>query len=557
MLPFENLSSDKDNAYFSDGMQDLILTKLADIGQLKVISRTSTMQYGSHPQNLTIIGEQLGVATLLEGSVQKSGNQVLINVQLIDAKTDAHLWAQSYQRTLDNVFGVEGEVAGQIATALKAKLSPAETQNLATALSADPAANDLFLRAEYIANQSRMNVDIPLLKQAILLYRQAIAKAPDFALARARLSHAQSLLAFNFVGGEDIQQLTKDARTQAEQALALAPDLVEAQLALGYCDYYGRRDYAGALTTFNAVLKARPNDVEGLTAKGLVLRRQGRFEDAIASLQQALEHDPRNSALADDLGTTYAMVSRYTEAKAAFQHALALDPLNITAKNQYAQAILYANGDVAGALAAAQGDSPSLQFLRVTLLTYQRKYEDAFTLLASIPNTLDNFGSNGGRALRQAYLYGLLGDTARARALYAQALPLVRAQLMAHAGSDIYASYVWRLVADAELGLGNTVASLAAIGQAQALMTRVNDHLMRVEATEGFAFLYAKAGRPDLAVPLLETALATPGIGANYSPVMLWIDPDLDPIRNDPGFQALLKKYASAKPAVASGEVKP
>ena len=305
VLPFENLSTDKGNTYFADGMQDLILTKLADIGDLKVISRTSTMSYGSHPQNLITVGQQLGVATLLEGSVQKSGNQVLINVQLIDAKTDAHIWAQSYQRTLDNVFGVEGDVAAQIATALKAKLSPVETQRLATVLSSDPAANDLYLRAEYFANQGHINSATAAWKQAIPLYRQAIAKVPDFALAWARLSYAESELAWFGGGGEDVQQLRADARTRAEQALALAPNLAEAHLAIGFSDYYGRGDYAGALIAFAAALKARPNDAEALAATGYVLRRQGHFEAAIAALQQALTHDPRNSALAFQAGLTY------------------------------------------------------------------------------------------------------------------------------------------------------------------------------------------------------------------------------------------------------------
>ncbi|MGH8214431.1 MAG: hypothetical protein ACREPZ_01855, partial [Rhodanobacteraceae bacterium] len=194
VLPFENLSNDKNNDYFVAGMQDLILTKLADIGDLKVISRTSTMQYKSHPEDLKTVGKQLGVATILEGSVQKAGDQVLVNVQLIDARSDNHIWAQSYTRTLDNVFGVEGEVAGQIAQALKAKLSPAESKRLATSLSSNSAANDLFLRAEYQVNQGDINYDTASWKAAIPLYRQAIAKDPDFALAYARLSYAESEL---------------------------------------------------------------------------------------------------------------------------------------------------------------------------------------------------------------------------------------------------------------------------------------------------------------------------------------------------------------------------
>ncbi|MGH8403542.1 MAG: hypothetical protein ACRESO_09100, partial [Gammaproteobacteria bacterium] len=188
VLPFENLSADKNNDYFVAGMQDLILTKLADIGDLKVISRTSTMLYKSHPEDLKSVGRQLGVATLLEGSVQKAGNQVLINVQLIDARTDSHIWAQSYTRTLDNVFGVEGEVAEQIATALNAKLSPAETATLAAVPTQNRAAYDLFLRAEYQANKGLVNYDTASWKAAIPLYRQAVGQDPNFALAWARLS---------------------------------------------------------------------------------------------------------------------------------------------------------------------------------------------------------------------------------------------------------------------------------------------------------------------------------------------------------------------------------
>jgi len=563
VLPFENLSSDKDNAYFSDGMQDLILTKLADIGQLKVISRTSTMKYASHPDDLKTIAQQLGVATILEGSVQKAGNQVLINVQLIDAKTDAHLWAQSYTRTLDNVFGVEGEVAGQIAMALKAKLSPAETQRLATGLSNDPVANDLFLHAEYLFNQGKMNFDGALMKQAVPLYRQAIAKAPDFALARARLAFAESLLVFGAGAGEDVQQLKTDARAQAEQALALAPDLVDAQLAMGYCDYYIRGDYAAALTIFDAVLKTHPNNVEALTVTGYLLARLGRVDAAITMLQQAFAHDPRSSTTASALGLEYLGASRYSEAKAAYQRALALDPNNFNARARYSQSILLANGDVTAALAAVpEGDA--LWQWRLQLLTYQRKYQDALALLAGIPDTQANFGS-GGKAVAQADLHRLAGDAAHAKALFEQALPLLRAQLTAQAGNDMNDANVWINIADAELGLGHTAAGLAAIVRAQALVARTNDHINSASAVPAFASLYAEsasavpafaslyaeAGRPDLAVPLLEKALAMPVIGSFYSPVMLWIDPAWDPIRHDPRFQALLNQYAKYKPALA------
>ena len=546
VLPFENLSADKDNAYFSDGIQDLILTKLAEIAELKVISRTSTRKYASRPDDLKTIGQQLGVATILEGSVQKAGNQVLINVQLIDTRTDAHLWAESYTRTLDDVFGVEGEVAGQIATALKTKLTPVEAHRLGTALSGDPAANDLYLRAEYFANQGRIRSDQASARQAIALYRQAIAKAPDFAIARARLSYIESWLPFLFFV-EDAKELNRDARVQAEQALALAPDLIEARLAIGYCDYYGRGDYAAALTTFSKVLEAHPNDPATIAATGFLLKRQGRFKESLAALQRALELDPRNSMLAYEVGLGFMLNGRLPEAKAALQHALALDPVNIQARIDLSNAILFADGDTAGALIAAQG--PQLEVLRLDLLVYQRKYQEALALLAGIPER-DHF-SPGAKSLNQAEMYRLSGDMAHARPLYEQALPILRAQVKEQAGDKYLETGLLDAIATAELGLGRTADGMATIARSQALAARINDVSFKPSAMLGHARLYATARRPDLAVALLEQMLASPGIGAFYAPVMLWIDPAWDPIRHDADFEALQKTYASSKPAAA------
>jgi TolB-like protein/Tfp pilus assembly protein PilF len=553
VLPFENLSEEKGNKYFADGMQDLILTKLADIGALKVISRTSTMKYASHPDDLKIIAQQLGVATILEGSVQKAGNQVLINVQLIDAKTDAHLWAESYTRTLDNIFGVEGEVAQKIAEALKAKLSPTETKRLATNLSSNPDANDLFLRAEYLSDRAAGDFDAAGFMAAIALYRQALEKDKDFVLARARLSFAESGAVWFGSGGDGSRQLAADAAAQAEQALAQQPDLVASQLALGYSAYWGQQDYATALIAFTKVLKLRPNDAGALAARGYVLRRQGHYDAAIDSMQQALTFDPRNSAVAETLAETYQTTSRYAEAERYSRLAMALDPDNFQARGNYSNGILLGSGDVERALAAAQGDKPVLQLSRVQLLTYQRKYRDALALLEVIPDTPDNFFYQvGPKALLQANLYRLAGDTARAQPLYVHALAQSRAQLVALAGKAIKLSFVWNHIASAELGLGKTDATLASIAKSGALATQSGDVFFGTILMLSNAILYAEAGRPELAVPLLEKSLAMPGIGGFYSPVMLWIDPAWDPIRHDPRFEALLKKYASAKPAAVA-----
>jgi TolB-like protein/Tfp pilus assembly protein PilF len=554
VLPFENLSNDKDNAYFVAGMQDLILTKLADIGGLKVIARTSTAKYASHPDDLRTIGQQLGVATILEGSVQKQGDQVLINVQLIDTKTDGHLWAQAYTRTLDNVFGVEGDVAEKVATALKAKLSPAESARLASDMSANWEANNLYLQADQQANRAQINYDSASWKAAIPLYQQAIQHTPDFALAYARLSYAQSELAWFGGGGQDVRQLIIDARRNAGQALKLAPSLPAAQLALGYSDYYGRGDYAGALKAFAAALALRPSDADTLAARGFVQRRQGNFDAAIDSLRKATALDPRNSSLAFELGSTYTMADRYSHAERAFQRALALDPHNLNAKSRLSNAIVYATGDIPRALAAAQGDDPLLQLQRVSLLTYQRKYSEALALLDEVPDTADFFGPGSGagpKPMAQAELYRLMGDTSHARPLYAQSLSQIRALLAQLQG--VNQALQWNYLAAAELGLGNTAQGLDAIVKSKALIEDSHDNVYGPIAMELIAALYAEARRADLAVPLLTKVLVTPGIGAYYSPVLLWLDPAWDPIRHDAGFQALLQQYAKDKPAVTYG----
>jgi tetratricopeptide (TPR) repeat protein len=543
-------------------VQDLILTKLADIGDLKVIARTSTAKYASHPDDLKAIGRQLGVASILEGSVQKQGKQVLINVQLIDADSQSHLWAQDYTRTLDNVFGVEGEVAEKIANALDAKLSSADAARLTAVPTRNEAAYDLFLRAEYQTNQAELGGGNPLrLAAAIPLYRQAIEKDPGFALAYARLSYAESDFTYEGAGGKSAAQLGAQARKDAEQALTLAPDLAAAQLALGYNDYWGRRDFEGALKAFAAALALRPNDPGALEGQGLAQRRMGRFDAAIASFEQAFTQNPRNSVLAADIGSTYMMMGRYPDAERWSLRALTLETDNISAKEDLAHSILFGSGDIARALTAADpvplGSTAPVGYsnrmkvgTRVPLLIYQRQYQQALDLLGSVPvNVPDPFLSYVvvGKPQTMARLLRLLGEPTRAKSLYEQVLPILRAQLKVQQGIEL--GGVWNRVAEAELGLGHTAAAMDALAKSQAIASGSNDHLSAPRLTQINAAQYAQAGRPDLAVPLLAKALATPGIGGDYSPVMLWLDPIWDPIRKDPRFQALLQQYAQYKPA--------
>ncbi|MBS0381012.1 MAG: tetratricopeptide repeat protein [Proteobacteria bacterium] len=554
VLPFQNLSDEKGSEYFVAGMQDLILTKLAEIGDLKVISRASTQQYATRPANLKIVGEQLGVATILEGSVQRRGNQVLINVQLIDSHSDAHLWAQAYHRTLDDVFGVEGEVADKVAESLKATISPHESASLAAAPTRNRAAYDTYLRAEYLAVKGFANYDTASMKAAIPLYRQAIDQDPAFALAYARLSYAESQLGWFGRGDNDEKVLHANARSHAERALELAPELPAAYLAMGYTDYWGRGDYAAALKAFAKALVLRPNDAGALAAQGFVQRRQGDFEAAIASLEQAFALDPRNASLAFETGSAWMMISRYSDADRWLRRALEIDPHNRNAQVYLSNSVLLATGDIERALVAAQGDDPALKLQRVGLLMYQRKYADALALLDSVSDDPDNFsgatlGSISPKALQQAELHRLMGDARLARKLYAQALPAIREQLAQHQG--INQAFSWQNLATAELRLGHTQQALDATARVQAIVDASHDFAYGPGLLQQNAMLYADANRPDLAVPQLAKALEVRGIGMFYSPVMLWLDPAWDPIRKDPRFQALLGKYAQHKPAVS------
>jgi TolB-like protein/cytochrome c-type biogenesis protein CcmH/NrfG len=545
VLPFENLSAEKDNEYFVAGMQDLILTKLAEIGELKVISRTSTLKYRSRPENLRQVGAELGVASVLEGSVQRQGDAVLVNVQLIDTATDAHLWAQSYQRTLDNVFGVEGEVAGKVADALKARLTPAAVGRLATSLSDDPVADDLYLRAEDSLRRADTDFDTAQYRQAIALYRQAIARAPGFALALAHLSYAESVLAWFRGGGEDVEQLQSDARRHADEVLALAPDLPDAHIALGFSDYYGRGDYPAALRDFRRALDLRPNDDKALVAVGYVLRRQGHFDAALDSMAQAQVRDPRNSALALTRAETMMMLSRYGEADAMLGRALALDPQNLQARFRRSYAMVLSRGDIPAALAAARGDEPAMRLWRVELLALQRNYREAMALLESVPDTPDNFSRArfGQKALRQAELLRLMGRPRQARTLYEKALPVALAAFRDSGNQRVREAELLTFVATAELGLGQDDAALQALAKSRELVARMRDFADGPSWKTSIAVAYATAGRADLAVPMLAEALETPGIGINYSPAMLRLDPAWDPIRDSAQFRALLGRY--------------
>src|SRR5256884_6821798 len=301
VLPFENLSDEKGNAYFADGIQDDILTNLSKIGDLKVISRMSVMSYrGDGVRNAREIGKALGVATLLEGSVRRAGNRVRVNVQLINANNDEHIWAEDYDRDLTDVFAIQTDLAQKIASALQAKLSPNETERFDRRPTQNPDAYLLFIQAHDYANRPDMLPDTSL--KAEQLFEQATKLDPNFALAFAGLSMVESWL---YHSSDPVPARREKARTAANEALRLQPDLPEGHLALGFSYYYGDRDYERALAEFEIAKRGLPNEAQAYMAIGAIQRRQGRWVESTANLGTAAELDPKNSSVLLNLGYNY------------------------------------------------------------------------------------------------------------------------------------------------------------------------------------------------------------------------------------------------------------
>ncbi len=320
VLPFQNLSRDPDNAYFADGIQEEILTRLASIADLKVISRTSTQQYQSKPRNLSQIAKQLGVANILEGSVQKVADQIRVNVQLINAQTDSALWADRYDRKLTDIFGVESDIAKRIAASLQAKLTGREEQALAVKPTNNPEAYDAYLRGLAFEGRSYPSYSPDLAWKAIGFYERAVQFDPNFALAWARLSRVNALIYFQGEETHGTLAARRDAAKGAlETAQKLEPNSPETLLALGYYQYWVLHDYGPAKTTFDRVSKLLPGSSELPKALGLIARREGHWDQSTAYFEQALALDPRNVELLIDAAWTYSMLRKFPAALSSYQ----------------------------------------------------------------------------------------------------------------------------------------------------------------------------------------------------------------------------------------------
>src|SRR5216110_1295895 len=327
VLPFQNLSDEKENAYFADGIQDDILTNLSKIGDLKVISRMSVMSYrGEGVHNAREIGKALGVATLLEGSVRRVGNRVRVNVQLIDANNDEHIWAEDYDRDLTDVFAIQTDLAQKIASALQAKLSPNEKARLDHRPTQNPDAYLLFVQAHDYFSQRDMFHDTSL--KAEPLFEQAIKLDPNFAGAFAGLSMVESWL---YHSSDPVPARREKARLNADEALRLQPDLPEGHLALGFSYYYGDRDYERALVEFEIAKRGLPNDAQAYLAIGSIQRRQGKWAESTANLEKAATLDPKNADILRNLAFSYMAERKFETADKILDRVIVAAPQSLEA----------------------------------------------------------------------------------------------------------------------------------------------------------------------------------------------------------------------------------
>src|SRR5437762_3673624 len=419
VLPFENLSDEKENAYFADGIQDDILTNLSKIGDLKVISRMSVMSYrGEGTRNAREIGKVLGVATLLEGSVRRVGNRVRVNVQLINANNDEHIWAEDYDRDLTDVFAIQTDLAQKIASALQAKLSPDERERLDRRPTQNPDAYLLFLRAHDYAN--RMDIFHQMSSKAVPLFEQAIKLDPNFALAFAGLSMAESWI---YHSSDPVPARREKARLHADEALRLQPDLPEGHLALGFSYYYGDRDYERALTEFEIAKRGLPNNAQAYLAIGAIQRRQGKWAESTANLEKAATLDPKNTNLLINLCYSYMALRNFETADKTVDRAIAASPQSFQARALKGFMAVLWKGDLSAAekvfsSVPPENDETGLTtWGRAWILTLERKFPDALQVLERFrgETMFTTTTAPTPKAFAEGMIHVLQGDKTKAR----------------------------------------------------------------------------------------------------------------------------------------------
>ena len=544
VLPFDNLSDDKQNAYFTDGVQDEILTNLAKIADLKVISRTSVMQYKSGaPRHLREIGQQLGVAHLLEGSVQRAGGKVRVNAQLIDARTDGHLWAQVYDRPLDDVFAIQSEIAKAIADQLQAKLSPSEKQSIDQRPTADLTAFTLYARAKtLILTTSFSALAAQNLIQATELLNQAVSRDPRFFLAYCLLADAQSVL---YQLSDHTVARRAAAEAAVQNAARLRPDAGETHLARASFLYTCDRNYDAALSELELAGRKLPNNSQVPEFIGYIRRRQGHWDESLRQLDKALQLDPRNFFLLQQNGLTYYSMRRYEETEAVLDRALALVPNDPDTRVFRARVELDARADprplqetihaiVAAQPEAAQGQANDWFFLALC----QRDPAELNAALKSLPASgVFTDAVQFPFAFCQGMVARLQGDTKGA----AEAFTRAREESERNVREQPDYGPPLCVLGVIDAALGRKEDALREGRRACELLPVQKDAINGTHLLKYLAVIYAWTGEKERSLEQIKTTLQGPGY-LSYGNLRL--HPDWDPLRGDPRFEQIVASLA-------------
>jgi TolB-like protein/Tfp pilus assembly protein PilF len=541
VLPFENFSDDKENAFFADGIQDDILTNLSKIGDLKVISRTSVMPYRGKQQSVREIGKALGVSAILEGSVRKSGNRVRVNVQLINAINDEHIWSDVYDRDLTDVFAIQTDLAKKIAQELRAKLSPTEKEQMTRKPTENGEAYLAFVQAH---NFQREVEDFAKLKQAEQLYERALQLDPNFALACASYSRLQSWIYHTY---EPTAGRREKSRALADRALQLQPDLPEGHLALGFSVYYGDRDYVRALAEFALAQNGMPNEAEVYLATGAIQRRQGRWEESNANLEKAVSLSPNETWPLQNLVLNYQMKRNWAAANKTIDRALKLAPESFTLWSVKAQLETSEKGTFEIAERGFQllktrpiDDETKMRFTIALAQTrlVQRKYAEAVNAAESLKDETLAKDPEGlmGKYGTMGIAKKLLGDEAGAREAFLKTKDFA-VKFVAEAPNE--AKRHGRL-AECLAWLGEKEAAIAEAKRGTELLPENVDAFDGPVCTQTLAEIYVIVGEYDQALAMVDGLLSRP---TQVTVAQLKVNPLWDHVRQDPRFIAILKKH--------------
>ncbi|MEY2551511.1 MAG: hypothetical protein QOG12_1655 [Verrucomicrobiota bacterium] len=547
VLPFENLSDDQQNTYFADGIQDDILSNLAKVADLKVISRTSVRQYRGGTRNIREIGEALGVAYILEGTVRRDANRVRINAQFIDARTDLHVWNDTFDREITDLFALQTELARRIAFALRANLSPREKASLQVHPTSDLDAYDLFLRARDLFRWSGSGDPRENGERALRLLEDAIGRDPNFALAHCLASRFHAEL--YWFGYDRTRSRLTQAKIEADTAFRLQPDSSDVRLAMAYYYYYGYRDYELARTELAIAQAAAPNDAETWDAGGAIDRRQGRWEDALTNFEKAKELDPRNASVLWNVAETYACLGRDEEAARGFADGTAVNPdAHFFALAQAAIAIR-SNGNLAP-LRVALGKIPpefdpggGVTNIAVRVALMERDYDAAERRLwASRYERFNDVGLGGPAAILDGYTFpkawyeGLIatgrGNMVAAAKAFASAHEIVENDL----GKAPNDAGLVAMVGLVHAMRGRHSEAIAAGRRAVDMLPIARDAYDGPLIATKLAVIYAHAGESERAIDLLSELVAFPNGPTRGA---LRIEPEWEPLRGDSRFEKL------------------